>query len=337
MSRPTRVRRWIVFLSLAVLLFAAVVGSVAVGANPISPRIVVAALFGFADDPGSEMIVMKLRLPRTLAACLIGAALAVSGVLMQSVFRNPLASPDLMGANGGASVAAVAFLTLTGGRYSVHWLPAVAAAGAFAAALLIYALAWSRSVSPYRLLLIGIGVAAAASALTTFLLISGPAYLASQVVNWLTGTVYGMSWMHVYAMLPWMLVFLPCSWAMFRQMNVLSLGDETAAGLGAAPAGIRLLLLLFSVSLAGAAVGIAGGIGFIGLMAPHMARLLVGSAHGPLVPASALIGAVMLIGADVAGRTVFAPLDMPAGVFTAALGAPFFFALLYFRKERIVR
>ena len=193
---------------LALLLGLLVVFSVSLGASRLPFRDVIAALFGAGEDQTS-LLIHKLRLPRVLVAALVGSALGAAGAVMQGVFRNPLASPDIMGVNGGASVAAVAFLTLTGSRYSIYWLPAVAIAGAFIAAALIYLLGWKRGASPIRLVLIGVGIATAMSALTTFLLISGPAFKATQVLNWLSGTIYGLSTPHLLALLPWVAVLLP--------------------------------------------------------------------------------------------------------------------------------
>lgn len=302
----------------------------AVGGVRIPIREVLLSLIG-QNGEGSDLIVMQFRLPRIVAALLVGAALAVSGTLLQGVVRNPLASPDLVGVSGGASVAVVAFMTLFKG-YSVHWIPVIAVAGAFIAAGLNYVLAWSRGVSPMRLILIGIGISTAMGALTTFLLISGPAYLAAQVLNWMTGSIYGTNWTYVEALWPWVAVFIPLSWLYAKELDVQSLGDAAAVGLGSRLQASRLMLLFYSVALAGAAVGVAGTISFIGLLAPHMARKLAGRSYRVVIPVSALLGAILLLLADLAGRTLFQPLDIPAGVFTAGIGAPFFLFLLFRRK-----
>jgi iron complex transport system permease protein len=302
----------------------------AVGGVRIPIREVLLSLIG-QNGEGSDLIVMQFRLPRIVAALLVGAALAVSGTLLQGVVRNPLASPDLVGVSGGASVAVVAFMTLLKG-YSVHWIPVIAVVGAFIAAGLNYALAWSRGVSPMRLILIGIGISTAMGALTTFLLISGPAYLAAQVLNWMTGSIYGTNWTYVEALWPWVAVFIPLSWLYAKELDVQSLGDAAAVGLGSRLQASRLMLIFYSVALAGAAVGVAGTISFIGLLAPHMARKLAGRSYRVVIPVSALLGAILLLLADLAGRTLFQPLDIPAGVFTASIGAPFFLFLLFRRK-----
>lgn len=320
---------------LPILLFGLVVASLSAGAMRIPFAEVAVTLLGFGEDT-TRMVVFNLRMPRVAAAALVGAAMAVSGAIMQGVFRNSLASPDLLGIGGGASVAAVAFMTVTAGAFSIHWLPLVAAGGAFAAAALIYVLAWRQGADPFRMVLIGIGISTATAALTTFLLLSGPAHLALQVLNWLTGTVYGTSKQHVAALLPWIAILLPLACAKARHLDVLSLGDPAAIGLGSAVHRTRLALLALGVAMAGAAVGIAGAISFIGLMAPHMARRLAGIRYALVIPVSALVGAILLVLADLAGRLLFAPLDLPAGVFTAAFGAPFFFYLLY-AKRRVSR
>lgn len=178
-------------------------------------------------------------------------------------------------------------------------------------------------MSPFRLVLIGIGISTAMGALTTFLLISGPAYLAAQVLNWMTGSIYGTNWSYIEVLWPWVAVFIPLSFLLAKELNVQSLGEDVAIGLGSRVQLSRMILLFYSVALAGAAVGVAGTISFIGLMAPHIARMFVGNSYKLIIPVSALIGAIILLLADLAGRMLFQPLDVPAGVFTAGIGAPF--------------
>jgi iron complex transport system permease protein len=331
MSRRNSRRTMYLLLSLTVVTALTALVCLSIGGVGVPLKEVVLSLIG-RNDQGSDLIVMKLRMPRIVAALLVGAALAVSGALLQGVVRNPLASPDLMGVTGGASVAAVAFMTLFQG-YSVHWIPVVAIAGAFVAAAINYVLAWSKGVSPMRLVLIGIGISTAAGAITMFLLISGPAYLAAQVLNWMTGSVYGTNWTYIQALWPWVALFLPLSLLYAKELNVQSLGDAAAIGLGSRLQLHRIILIGISVALAGAAVGIAGTLSFIGLLAPHMARRIAGRSHAVIIPVSALIGANLLLLSDLAGRTLFQPLDIPAGVFTAGIGAPFFLYLLMRRGK----
>ncbi|MGG2200428.1 FecCD family ABC transporter permease [Paenibacillus validus] len=318
-------------LVLCLVLLVLSLVSLSMGSVRIPFTEVIMAVIGHNGE-SSGVVVVEFRLPRVVAAILIGAAMAVSGALLQGVIRNPLAAPDLLGVTGGASVAVVAFMTLSAGAYSIHWVPVIAIVGAFAAAALNYMLAWKKGVSPFRLVLIGIGISTAMGALTTFILISGPAYLASQVLNWITGSIYGTNWKYMAALFPWVAVFLPLAFLFAKELNVQSLGEDVAVGLGSRLQLNRFMLLAISVSLAGAAVGVAGTISFIGLLAPHMARKLAGNSYKILLPISALLGAIIVLLADLAGRMLFQPLDIPAGVFTAGIGAPFFMYLLYKRR-----
>ncbi|WP_339207071.1 iron ABC transporter permease [Paenibacillus sp. FSL K6-3182] len=315
---------------LSIALIALSILCLSIGGVSIPIKEIFLSLLG-KNKEGSDLIIMQFRMPRIVAAVLVGAALAVAGAVLQGVIRNPLASPDLLGVTGGASVAVVAFMTLFTG-YSVHWIPFIAVAGAFVIAALNYTLAWKNGVSPFRLVLIGIGISTAMGALTIFLLISGPAYLAAQVLNWMTGSIYGTSWKYIEVLWPWVAIFIPLSILYAKELNVQSLGEATAIGLGSRLQLSRMILLFYSVALAGAAVGIAGTISFLGLLAPHMARKLIGHSYKLVIPVSALLGAMILLLADLAGRTLFQPLDIPAGVFTAGIGAPFFMYLLFKRK-----
>ncbi|MWC27361.1 FecCD family ABC transporter permease [Paenibacillus sp. MMS18-CY102] len=319
---------------LTVAVFAAVVVCTAIGSTYIPVGRVALTLFGLGDDQ-SSLIILKLRLPRVLLAVLVGASLAAAGAILQGLVRNPLASPDLVGISGGATVASILFLTFSAGRFSIQWIPLVAIAGAFITAAINYVAAWRKGVSPLRFVLIGISLATAMSALTTFALKTGPAYLAVQALGWMTGTLYGSSWMHVWTLMPWAIGMLFLSIFLSRYLNVLELGDELAVGIGTPVQRTRLLMLALSVGLTGAAVGMAGGVGFIGLMAPHIARRIVGPKYGRLIPIAALVGALLLLVADLAGRTLFLPGDIPAGVFTAAIGAPFFLYLLLAKRGGI--
>ncbi|MDQ6419861.1 iron ABC transporter permease [Paenibacillus sp. LHD-117] len=274
-------------------------------------------------------IVRELRAPRLIVACLVGASLAVSGAILQAVIRNPLAAPDVVGITGGASVGAVAFITCLPGMFTVHLLPVASILGAFLAALFVYLLAWKRGASSLRLVLVGIGVASLLSAITSFMMTFGGTYTATSAYIWLTGTIYGSSWLHVWALLPWTAAAFVIVYFNTRIIGVQLLGDELAIGLGSSVERQRLGLVMLSVALAGSAVSIGGVIGFVGLIAPHMARKLTGPIMSRLLPVSALTGAIIVTAADLVARTAFLPLDIPVGVFTSAIGAPFFIYLLY--------
>jgi iron complex transport system permease protein len=313
-------------LVLTLLLLAAFVLGACLGSKWESPLQVLRTLAGYGGD--SAFVIGTLRLPRLVLAILAGAGLGVAGAVLQGVIRNPLASPDVLGMTGGASVAAVAFIAFSGGDLSIRWLPVVAMSGAALVSGIICALAWKNGVSPIRLVLIGIGISAGASSLTMLMLSFSSITSASKAYIWLTGSVYGASWEQVLTLLPWTLLFIPLAMAGARHLNVHELGEHVAAGVGAAVQRQRIGLLLITVALAGSAVALVGAVGFIGLLGPHIARRLVGPSYGGLLPAAALIGALLLLLADTAGRTLFQPLDVPAGVFTAGIGAPFFIMLL---------
>lgn len=322
---------WVSLLLVLTCLLIAVV-STGMGELYISPWNVILSVFGAGSEDYS-MVIQKLRLPRIMVALLAGASLAAAGALLQGVVRNPLASPDMMGVTGGASVAAVAFLTYFAGSVSIRWLPFAAMSGASIVSAILYLLAWRRGVTPFRLILVGVGMSSLMSAATTMMIMFSPKNDAAQAYLWLTGSVYATNWENVLTILPWTAVLLPCCLLVARHVNIGQLGDEISAGAGSRVEWNRLLLLLLSVALAASAVAVAGGIGFVGLIAPHMARKLVGPSFENVLPVSALLGGAIVMLADLVGRTFFLPLDVPAGVFTSAVGAPFFIYLLYTRRN----
>jgi iron complex transport system permease protein len=325
-------RALLVTIGLALVAFAVLVISTGIGEVKIAPLDVLKVLIG-QGDKRDALIVTQFRLPRILVALLVGMGLAASGAILQSIIRNPLASPDVIGITGGASVSAVAFITLFP-AVSIVWLPLSAFVGAAVITLLIYLLSWKNGVTALRLVLIGVGIGAAMSALTTLMIVISPIYLTSKAVIWLTGSVYGSNWTNVWTLLPWMAVLLPLAMIFARHINIQQLGDDLATGVGAAVQRHRFLLLLICVGLAGASVAVGGAIGFVGLLAPHIARKLVGPSFGALLPVSALTGGVIVMVADLIARTLFSPLDLPVGIFTSAVGAPFFIYLLYRNRNR---
>lgn len=313
----------LVLVSIASLML-----STGLGDMKIAPKDLLRTILGRGSEDHT-LVVKTLRLPRIITAMLVGASLAASGAILQGVIRNPLASPDIIGITGGATVAAVAFITFAPESVSIRWLPLVAMCGAAVISFVIYALAWKRGVTPIRLVLIGIGFASLLSALTTFMLILSPVTSATEAYIWLTGTVYGANWENVRTLAPWTLILLPLSFVYILHVNVQQLGDDIATSMGSSVQRNRFILLLISVGLAGSAVAVGGGIGFVGLIAPHIARRLVGASFGSLLPVAAFVGAVIVVLADLIARTVFMPLDVPVGVLTSGIGAPFFIYLLY--------
>jgi iron complex transport system permease protein len=322
-----------IFMGLLLAAFAVFVLSTGLGDMAISPWNVIQVFFG----GGSEMerlVIQSFRLPRIIVALMVGIGLAVAGGLLQGMIRNPLASPDIIGITGGAAVAVVGFLAYFSDEnnaltVSIKWMPLSAFIGATLVAFLVYFLSWKDGVSPVRMVLIGIGISAMMQALTTLMMLMGPIYRASQANIWITGTVHGSTWDNVSILVPWTLILVAIAFILSRNVNVQELGEEIATGVGGHVQRQRFVLLLVSTGLVASSVAFAGGIGFVGLMAPHMARRLVGSAFGALLPVSALIGGILVMVADLIGRTVFSPLEVPAGVFTASIGAPYFIYLLF--------
>ncbi|MBW4649600.1 MAG: iron ABC transporter permease [Kastovskya adunca ATA6-11-RM4] len=315
-------------LIIGAVILAAMVLSVGQGEYPIPPLEVVKTILGLPTaNPDYPFIINTLRLPRTLVACGVGVALGISGTILQGLTRNPLAEPGIIGVNAGASLAAVTLIVLFP-NVPLFVLPWAAFGGALAVAIFIYLLAWDQGSSPIRLILVGVGIAAVIYALTTLLITFGEIESVTQALVWLAGSVYGRSWEHLGSLLPWLAVFVPLSLVWARQLNALSLGEDIARGLGMRVEWQRSLLLLTSAAMAGAAVATAGAISLVGLMAPHLGRQLVGPNHEGLMLASALMGGLIVVLADWLGRILFAPIEIPCGVITAAVGAPYFLYLL---------
>lgn len=319
----------LVLLGFVVATLLVMVWSVSYGEYPIAPFDVIKSILGLpTTDPNDAFVINTLRLPRVIVAFLVGAGLAIAGTILQGLTRNPLAAPEIVGIDAGAGLAAVALIVLFP-ALPIVFLPIAAFAGALIAALLVYGLAWERGSAPIRLLLVGVGVGAIASACTSLLITFGNIENVSQALVWLAGSVYGRTWEQVQALLPWLGVFIPLSLFYARDLNTLNLGDEVARSLGVAIEWRRGLLLITCVALAGASVATAGTIRFVGLMSPHLARQLVGPAHEGLLPTAALVGGLMVALADLLGRSLFAPIELPCGVITAVVGAPYFLYLLY--------
>ncbi|MEK3910803.1 iron ABC transporter permease [Paenibacillus sp. FSL H7-0331] len=321
-------------LGLLLLLVVLALVSIGVGTLYISPMRTLQVLFD--DNVSKSMeanVIWNFRIPRLLLACLAGMALALSGTILQGVIRNPLASPDIIGVTSGAAMMAVLYLALFNQSLSIAWMPVFAFAGAAGVAGFIYFAAWKKGVSPLRMILVGMGVSALLEAFKTLFIIFSTIIVASKAHIWIIGTIYGASWKEIHQFTPWLLVCIPILILLVRRLNIQVLGDELPVTLGARIQLQRLGLIATAAALAGSAVAFVGGIGFVGLMAPHISRRLVGGSHGALLLCSAIVGAIILVTADLIGRMVLPPRDIPAGVFTAVLGAPVFLYLLIKAKK----
>ncbi|MES0230123.1 Fe(3+) dicitrate ABC transporter permease subunit FecD [Citrobacter portucalensis] len=271
-----------------------------------------------------HFVLTSYRLPRLLLALLVGAALAVAGVLVQGIVRNPLASPDILGVNHAASLASVGALLLLP-SLPVITLPLLAFAGGMAGLILLRILA--NTSQPMKLALTGVALSACWASLTDYLMLSRPQDV-NNALLWLTGSLWGRDWSFVKIAAPLLILFLPLSLRFCRDLDLLALGDARATTLGVSVPRIRLLALLLAVAMTSTGVAVCGPISFIGLVVPHMVRSITGGRHRWLLPVSAMTGALLLVVADLLARIVHPPLELPAGVLTAIIGAPWFVWLL---------
>lgn len=289
----------------------------------------------FADQAGRQVsFVLDQRGPRVLAALLAGAALGLAGTLVQAVCRNPLAEPSLLGVTAGAGLGAVTVILLVPGA-PVWAMSLAAAAGAFVAFGLVYLLSYRGGLSSDRLVLIGVGTSAGTTAITTLLIVVVQPWNANLALTWLSGSTYGRTMAQIVPVAVVLLLATPLALSRRREMDLLSLDEDTPRSLGVGVERTRLLLLSATVLITAAAVCAVGVVGFVGLVAPHAARALVGSRNGRVIPVAMLLGALLVSVADTVGRTVIAPAQIPAGLTTALIGAPYFVWLLW--RQRTVR
>jgi len=312
------------FLALGVLFTL----SVMIGPAGLSLADTIRALF-LGQGDAATLVMREIRLPRAILAVLVGASLGLSGAAMQGYLRNPLAEPGLIGVSGSAALGAV--IVLQTGLAAAWWLalPMAALAGALAAVLLILLLAGPRG-SSLTLILAGIAISALAGAMTTLVLNLSPnPFAASEVVFWMMGSLSDRSFDHVWIALPFMVIGWSLLLSLGRPLDVLTLGEDAAATMGVETRRVRMLLVLGIASCVGAATAVAGAIGFVGLVVPHILRPFVGARPSSLLWASALGGAVMVLAADLAVRLILPERDLKLGVLMAIIGAPFFLHLIY--------
>lgn len=329
MTRPVL----LLIFCMLVLLCGLVVTSLALGDISLSWHEVLATLTeNSGTEPQNEMIVLDLRLPRVLLALLVGMALAVAGTIAQGITRNPLAEPGILGINSGAALAAM-IVIVTLNNPPITLLPWAGFAGAIIMATVIYLLSWRNGTSSLRIVLIGIGLASLSGAVTTFLTAFGEIGDVQRAMIWLAGSVYEANHDKVQILALWLIIPVTLAWLSSRELDVLRFGDNAARALGQKINLVRALMILLCTLISGAAVASSGLIGFVGLIAPHMARRLVGPSHVNVFPVAALIGAVLVAVADLVGRMIIAPAQIPAGIVTALIGAPFFAYLLWGQRH----
>ncbi|MGH1564551.1 iron ABC transporter permease [Mumia sp. DW29H23] len=316
---------------LAVLLFALCVVAVLVGDR----MFLLGDVINWATGQAGPVVtnVMGARVPRVVAALLAGVALAVAGTAIQAVTRNPLADPTIIGVAGGASVGAVIIVTLV--PLASFWaLAGASGVGALVAAAIVFGLAARGGFATDRLVLIGVGVSFAAKAIVSLLIVTTDPWNASKALTWLGGSTYGRSYEHLVPMMIAIGVLVPAVIIGYRYLDLLSIDEDTPRVLGVRPGRARFVLLTCAVLLTATAVAAIGLVAFVGLVAPHAARSLVGRRHLRVIPVAALLGAILLVLADMLGRTVAAPTQLPAGLLAALVGAPYFFWLLHRSRRK---
>ncbi|MDS0276626.1 iron ABC transporter permease [Halomicroarcula sp. S1AR25-4] len=297
------------------------------------PRVLAGLLLGgeFPDVANSTLILWKIRLPRILVGVMVGANLAVAGAIFQAITRNELASPYVLGVSAGAGLAVLVVLILVPVLSS--YLPFVAAVGGTAAFLLVYAIAWQNGTSPVRLILAGIVVATIGQSLQTGLFFfAGNTGVVQTALSWLTGSLTGTSWSEVRLALPWTVLALGLAIAGSRQLNVLLLGEQAASSLGMRVERVRFGLSALAIAATAISVAVAGLVGFVGLVVPHLVRNIVGTDYRRLVIGCVFAGPALVTAADVGARLALSPIQLPVGIVTGLLGGPYFLYLM--QKQR---
>lgn len=323
------INKWriLMLIVFAILAFSGIICSTISGAVAI-PINELKSIFIDGVNTSHQQILYNIRLPRTLVAALVGMNLAISGAILQAVMKNPLADPHIIGISSGAGLTGILVIVLF--PTLEYLITPIAFVGAMIAAICIYSLAWKNGIRPLRIILAGVAVSAFLGAGISAILV-----LYSDRINgalmWMVGGLSARSWPHVEIILPYAVIGFVLAMIGSRHLNILQLGDDIAKSLGVNVELTRIILTAIGALLAASAVSVAGLLGFVGLIVPHTARLIIGSDYRYLIPASALLGITVVTYSDTFARVAFAPLELPVGIFMAALGAPFFLFLL--RKE----
>ncbi|MEU5862383.1 iron chelate uptake ABC transporter family permease subunit [Nonomuraea sp. NPDC047529] len=333
LSWRLRLRAVAVSVTGLVLLVVLMALNMRIGDLPMSLTEVLQGTFDV--NSAAHFVIMELRLPRALTGALVGAALALSGAIIQSIARNPLASPEILGVTTGASVTVVAGVVASGSVYggtsgllASLGVPALALLGGLLGAAVVYGLAWRRGLDGYRLVLVGIGVAAVFTNVKFWLLTVGDVNDTGRAMVWISGSLNGRGWEHVVPVALALAVLIPATLLGTRSLDALRFGDDVVTALGVRVNAARALLILAAVLLAAVATASAGPIAFVALASPQIALRLARSARPPLL-CSAVTGAVLTAGADLIARTVFSPIELPVGIVTAVLGAPYLIRLIW--------
>lgn len=323
------IEKWriLMLIVFAILAFAGISCSIMAGAVTI-PFDEIRAIIFDGSVGAHQQILMNIRLPRTIVAALVGVNLAISGAILQAVMKNPLADPQIIGISSGAGLAGILVIVIFPAME--YLITPIAFLGAMFAAVCIYSLAWKNGIRPLRIILAGVAVSAFLGAGISAILILYSDKV-SGALMWMVGGLAARSWPHVEIIVPYAIVGFILAMIGSRHLNILQLGDDIAKGLGVNVEVTRIVLTAIASLLAASAVSVVGLLGFVGLIVPHTARLLIGTDYRFLIPASAMLGIAVVTLSDTFARTAFAPMELPVGIFMAALGVPFFLFLL--RRE----
>ncbi|MFP7493054.1 iron ABC transporter permease [Terribacillus saccharophilus] len=331
MKTANRSRHIFLLIAVAALILVTIVIGMGLGPASLSYNRLLPTLFGNGTFP-EAFVLFDVRLPRIVVTLLAGMALALAGTILQGITRNDLTDPGIIGINSGAGLGIAIFflfMPIDAGNFA-YALPLVGFVSALATASLIYLFSYSKrhGLQPVRLVLVGVGFSMALSGLMVVLISSADREKVDFIAKWLAGNIWGTDWPFVLALLPWIIVILPLTLYMANRLNVLALSEEVGVGIGVQLNRDRIILLVAAVAIAAAAVSVAGSISFVGLMAPHIARALVGARHQYVLPAATLIGGWLLLLADTIGRNIATVDGLPAGIVVAFIGAPYFLYLL---------
>lgn len=332
MIHPSLLRKQrIILVALVLLIVLTIVIGLSLGYASISYDRLLATLFGHGTFK-EEFILYSIRLPRIIITLLAGMALALSGSILQSITRNDLAEPGIIGINSGAGVAISVFFLFfpIDVKSFVYMLPIVAFIGAFITAALIYLFSYRKStgLQPVRLVLVGVGFSMALSGIMIVLISSAERAKVDFIAKWLAGNIWGTDWPFIWALLPWLIILIPFTMYKANRLNILGLSEPVAIGVGVSIERERIILLIVAIALSASAVSVTGGIAFIGLMAPHIAKSLVGPRNQLFIPVAILMGGWLLLVADTIGHHLIDPDGIAAGIMVSIIGAPYFIYLL---------
>ncbi|NMH69238.1 iron ABC transporter permease [Bacillus sp. RO3] len=332
MIHPDLIKKQRLFLlALLILLAATAFMSIGLGYSSVSYDRLLPTILGEGSFK-EEFILFSIRLPRIIMTILAGMALALSGSILQSITRNDLADPGIIGINSGAGAAIAIFFLffpIDAGSFA-YLLPIVAFAGALLTACLIYLFSYSKrnGIQPVRLVLVGVGFSMALSGLMIILISSAERAKVDFIAMWLAGNIWGSDWPFIWALIPWLVILIPFALYKSQMLNLLGVSEPVSVGVGVSINRERFIMLMTAVALAASAVSVTGGIAFIGLMAPHIAKALVGPRNQLFIPIAILLGGWLLLLADTIGRNILEPDGIPAGIMIALIGAPYFMYLL---------